>query len=131
MKRKLIPGLKPDKKDDRDFHFLPQVLHLPLAFDLRQNMPAIYEQENLGSCTGNGIARLMHYLAGIGTPTPSRLQIYYNARKLEGTIYEDAGAEIRDAVKAAHKFGACPETIWPYDISKFDIAPTSLCVQEG
>ena len=44
----------------------------------------------------------------------SRLFIYYNERKIEGTVQEDAGAMIRDGMKVVNKLGVCPETLWPY-----------------
>lgn len=55
----------------------------------------------------------------------SRLFEYYATRKIEGTTSEDAGASIRDAVKAGAKYGVADEAIYPYDISKFDQEPGS------
>jgi C1A family cysteine protease len=54
---------------------------------------------------------------------PSRLFIYYNERVIEGTVDSDSGAQLRDGVKAVAKLGICPETDWPYDISKFTQKP--------
>jgi C1A family cysteine protease len=58
---------------------------------------------------------------------PSRLFTYYTTRDIEGTVYEDSGAMLRDAIKSINKFGACPESIWPYDIGKFTVKPTTTC----
>ena len=49
--------------------------------------------------------------------------LYYNARKLEGTESSDVGAQIRDVIKGAALFGACPEDQWPYDPSRCTTAP--------
>jgi C1A family cysteine protease len=62
------------------------------------------------------------------TPTPklvraSRLLEYYATRKIEGTVSEDSGATIRDAVKAMNQYGVCDETLWPYDVNKFTVNP--------
>jgi C1A family cysteine protease len=56
--------------------------------------------------------------------TPSRLFIYYNERDMEGTIGEDAGAEIRDGIKSVNHLGAPAERYWPYAIGKFTRRPT-------
>lgn len=62
-------------------------------------------------------------------PTPkaimqvSRLFEYYGARKLEGSTQDDAGATIRDTVKAGAKYGIVDEAMWPYDPTKFSVDP--------
>jgi C1A family cysteine protease len=38
---------------------------------------------------------------------------------------------IRDGIKSVNKQGACPETLWPYDINKFTEKPTKECYKEG
>lgn len=53
----------------------------------------------------------------------SRLFEYYATRQIEGTVSEDSGATIRDAVKAGNLYGVADESLWPYDISKFTINP--------
>jgi C1A family cysteine protease len=58
---------------------------------------------------------------------PSRLFTYYTTRDIEGTVYEDSGAMLRDTIKSINKFGACPESIWPYDITKLILKPTVTC----
>jgi C1A family cysteine protease len=49
---------------------------------------------------------------------------YYNARKIEGSIRQDSGATIRDAVKAAVQFGVIPEAELPYNVAHFTKRPT-------
>lgn len=53
----------------------------------------------------------------------SRLFEYYATRRIEGTVNEDSGASIRDAIKAAAVYGCVDELVWPYDISKFTNNP--------
>jgi len=69
------------------------------------------------------------------TPTPSptpklerasRLFEYYGTRKIEGTINEDSGATIRDAIKCGVTYGVADEAAWPYDVSKFTVNPPSV-----
>src|SRR5690242_15739291 len=87
-------GWRPDLPDPRDrIYNLEEKVSLasalPDSVDLSPHMPPIYNQGHLGSCTGNGIARVLEYQAiaqGQPAVTPSRLFIYYNERVIEGTI---------------------------------------------
>jgi C1A family cysteine protease len=99
---------------------------LPTMVDLRPKCPPVYDQGQLGSCTGNGIAAAIQFdqmKQGKKGFMPSRLFIYYNERAMENTIAQDAGAQIRDGIKAVATLGAPPETDWPYDIAKFADKP--------
>jgi hypothetical protein len=62
---------------------------------------------------------------------PSRLFIYFNERVMLGTVAEDSGACIRDGIKSVNRDGACKETTWPYDISKFTVKPDGGCYTEA
>jgi C1A family cysteine protease len=93
-------------------------------------MPPVYDQGQLGSCTGNAIAGAMEYESdrqGLRDVVPSRLFIYYNERALEGTVSSDSGAIIRDGIKVVNAQGVCPETMWPYNIGMFTVAPPRRC----
>jgi C1A family cysteine protease len=115
-------GWRPDLPDPRDriFNLEEKVMlatAVPGKADLSPQMPPIYDQGQLGSCTGNGVARCLEYEAmrqGQPTVTPSRLFIYYNERAIEGTVNQDSGAQIRDGIKVVAKQGAPPESEWPY-----------------
>jgi C1A family cysteine protease len=115
-------GWTPDLPDHRDHLYSAPVVALaalPPSVDLRSKFPtAAYDQGQLGSCTANAIAGAMEFdliKEKVQDPfTPSRLFIYYNERALEGTIRQDAGAQIRDGVKSVAKLGAPPEKLWPY-----------------
>lgn len=100
----------------------------PYEFSLRDKMPPVYDQGQLGSCTANAIAGAVQYQQlrqgePEGEQTPSRLFIYYCERALEGTVASDSGAAIFDGIKVVAKLGAPPETEWPYDISQFTVQP--------
>src|SRR5437588_4046115 len=107
-------GWHPDLPDPRDRIFnleedIKVASALPLEVDLSPHMPPIYDQGQLGSCTGNGVARVLEYVAisqGEPSVTPSRLFIYYNERVIEGTVNSDSGAQIRDGIKVAVHKGA-------------------------
>lgn len=133
MKR--IYGWVPQRPDHRDHLFLlPQPIALPEIVDLRPQMPPIYDQGQLGSCTANAIGAAVQFAhkKQFGQDLmPSRLFIYYNERAMEGTIRYDAGAQIRDGIKSVNKQGVCPEYYWPYIISKFKTKPLKICYLEA
>jgi C1A family cysteine protease len=91
----------------------------------------VYDQGQLGSCTGNSIAgafefdqikeKLVHVWR------PARLFIYYNERVIEGDVSQDGGAQIRDGIKSVASQGVCSEDLWPYDVTKFADKPTPIC----
>jgi C1A family cysteine protease len=118
-------GWHPDLPDARDLLYaapFAQITNLPAKADLRAKCPPVYDQGQLGSCTGNAIAAAVEF---IHQPkfTPSRLFIYYNERVMEGTTVTDSGAQIRDGIKSVATLGVCPETDWGYDIKKFAVKP--------
>ncbi len=97
--------------------------------DLREtgNMPDVYNQGSLGSCTAQAIAGAFEFdIRKQKYPdyfTPSRLFIYYNERVIGGTIEQDSGSSIRDAIKIIHKIGVPTEKDYPYDIPRFRVQP--------
>ena len=127
-------GWIPDLPDQRDFQFAaPSAVqaNLPPSVDLTPSCPPVYDQGQLGSCTGNGVAGVVQFDAMkeklVDTSTPSRLFIYYNERVIEGTVKSDSGAQIRDGIKTVAATGACDETLWPYDITMFAHKPPAAC----
>src|SRR5580765_6113404 len=123
-------GWVPDLPDQRDLIYSAPaafITALPTAVDLRQHCPAVYDQGQLGSCTGNAIAGAVQFERKKQhlTPdfVPSRLFIYYNERVIEGSVDNDSGAQIRDGIKVVNKLGVPPEKDWPYHIAKFAQKP--------
>ncbi|HEY2896575.1 MAG TPA: C1 family peptidase, partial [Gemmatimonadaceae bacterium] len=130
-------GWVPDLPDQRDFTFrVPRrtAVALPPRMDLRPQMPPVYDQGQLGSCTSNAIGGAFEFeLRKQHEPDfiPSRLFIYFNERVIERTVDTDSGAQLRDGMKTLAKQGVCPETLWPYVISEFATAPTAECYAEA
>ncbi len=130
MERKISRyGWQPDLPDQRDFQFKATpafIKTLPAKADLRKKCPPVYDQGDLGSCTANAIGAAFEFeliKQKAASFTPSRLFIYYNERVMERSVNNDAGAQIRDGVKSVNKDGACPESLWPYNIVKFATKP--------
>ncbi len=131
-------GWKPDLPDHRDHTYAApvQVLStLPPKIDLRPQCPTtVYNQGQLGSCTGNAIAGAIEFdllKQKKQDMIPSRLFIYYNERDIEGTADQDSGAMIRDGMKSVGTQGACAETEWPYDINNFTEKPSQNCYDDA
>ena len=130
-------GWSPDLPDFRDLTYAaPEATlsTLPAKVDMRPSCPSVYDQGQLGSCTGNAIAgafefELMKQQAAVFAP--SRLFIYYNERVMENTVASDAGAQVRDGMKSVNKLGVCPETSWPYVITKFAQKPPQACFADA
>lgn len=125
-----IYNLKIERVED---HGLPvkayTVAKLPANVDLRPKLPPVYDQGDLGSCTANALVAAYQY----DSPSfmGSRLFLYYNERKLENDIPDDAGALLSDGIKCLLKYGLCPETEWPYDIPKFAVQPPNNCYTDA
>lgn len=127
-------GWIPDLPDQRDHLYAAPVVKpglLPSRVDLTSKCPPVYDQGQLGSCTGNAVAGAIQFdkqKQGLdGTTIPSRLFIYYNERVIEGTVNSDSGAQIRDGIKSVAKLGVCGEGLWPYDVTKFRVKPPKKC----
>ena len=123
-------GWRPQLPDARDRVYAPRLASLPPEHDLRPSMPPVYDQGQLGSCTGNAIAGAMEYerdRQGLSDFVPSRLFVYFNERALEGTVSSDSGAQIRDGIKVVNTEGVCSEALWPYDTGMFAVKPPKRC----
>jgi C1A family cysteine protease len=134
-------GWRPDMPDHRDLcgvfknlkRSIPGGIR-PKRVDLTGGIGPCYDQGDLGSCTGNSIASLIEFeqrFNKLPVFTPSRLFIYYFERLIEGSIRSDAGAEIRDGIKVASKYGVPPETLWPYLVKKFKTKPNVASQNEA
>jgi C1A family cysteine protease len=122
--RRQIPDFR-DRKFGLSKYFKAE-LAPPDVADLRPKMPAIYDQGQSGTCTGNGIARCIQFL--MPAFMPSRLFIYYNEEMLEGDPYEDNGGQIRDGIKAVAQLGVCSEAEWSFDLDiHLCVKPSRQC----
>lgn len=144
-------GWIPDTPDFRDHIYSspPSLLveGLPSTVDLRKdhkdtdgscgpdkdkdsNIPSyIFDQLSTNSCVGNSVSMAIEtglmIQESLPYYTPSRLFIYYNARKMIGQEDIDEGCVIRDAIKSVNKQGVVPEKIWPFDVKKVTVSPTT------
>jgi C1A family cysteine protease len=140
-------GAKTDPYDSRDFILEERFRSLmggprhiggiPRTVDLRDLCSPVRDQGQLGACTGFGLATgLREFLEmKAGTPSPeeelSPMFLYYQERKIEGTITQDSGANIRDGLRVLRGMGVCPESDYPYDPPEFSHAPSRQAVNDA
>lgn len=132
MPENRIYGWRPSLPDVRDEDAnLTGLATPPVEYDPRSEFAPVYDQGQLGSCTGNAVAGALQYHWGVDW-VPSRLYIYYFERKVEHQLGQgDTGAYGRDGFKIARKRGVPPETLWPYDISRFEERPNQTVIDAG
>lgn len=131
-------GWKPDVGGVVDKSFAPRFRGVTIkdSVDLRAKMPPVYDQGAIGSCVSQGVGVALDYAHVKSNPglkffTPSRLFIYYQGRVAIGTVNQDSGCQIRDAVASLLKLGSPLETLWPYRESKFKIRPPQAAYKDG
>lgn len=106
---------------------------LPRRFVFGEDDP-IDDQLQLGSCTANAMDEVIWAIMeelGVAPFHISRLWQYYQERLREGTVSIDNGATIADTVWVAKNLGFFPETLYGYDISKFNQAPPANLLNEA
>src|SRR5687767_484498 len=112
-------GWRPSLPDHRDLKFhMRHVGPLPRQVDLRPEMPVIWEQGSVGSCTANAAGAIWQHVRRKTLPDlmPSRLFVYYNTRILENSTGFDSGASLRNTLKAMARWGVADEDKWPYQV---------------
>lgn len=124
-------GWIPDVPDQRDFPYKQTARSaLPKEIDLSKRMPPVEDQLDIGSCTAHAITTAMEYTQRRFCNL-SRLYLYYMERAKEGTVKEDAGAQIRTGVKIAAKIGVCLESRWPYKTARFAHKPSKVAHRDA
>ncbi|HVY88014.1 MAG TPA: C1 family peptidase [Hyphomonadaceae bacterium] len=98
--------------------------------DLRQWCSPVETQSPLGSCCACAFVGALEYLmikGGEPLIDLSILFLYYNGRKLGGTIDKDAGLISSHGVAAVMAYGVCEDKLWPYKADKMKQEPTKQC----
>jgi len=135
-----------DKKYAAHKEMLAPPFVLPPLVDLRTEMSPIENQGQLGSCVAHATVGTLEFLElqelkdGKGGKEVfpnnqfdniSRLFVYYNARALDGSQYQDDGTTLRNAVTAIQKWGICQEVNWAYIETNVNVTPPSVAYKEG
>lgn len=127
--RKRHLGWIPNPYDFRDYP-LTSILStgdndpLPESWSLRNCVKEVYDQGNTSSCVAQAVAmaiQVREVNANIPYVSPSRLFLYYHARRFHFGHLFDQGTYIRTAMKALTKFGVPNENNWPWSTSVFRV----------
>lgn len=129
-------GWRPPLPQEKPFMYFPVrgFMGVPPSVDLQPQCPAVYDQETLGSCTAQAVAALVQFLMkkhGFKWWIASRLAIYYWERVIEGTVDQDSGASLSDAIKVVTRTGCPHESMWWYNINKFAVKPNQKVVADA
>lgn len=122
-------GCRVDHPDMRDLVYRPKIVRteivLPPLVSLESQLPECWDQAAEGSCTGHGVGGAVTFIhQGF---MPSRQELYFNGRQIEGDTEQDAGAQISDVVHALANLGVADENLWPYlESNIFEIPPESV-----
>lgn len=135
----LFPRLKPrrrfhwlpDLPDARDLRYSRQKTEFPAEIDLRPQMSDVENQLELGSCTAQALAGCLEATDKSKSFEASRLFIYYNERRILGTINEDSGAFLRDGIKSLARWGVCEERLHPHRIARFREKPSCWAYRDA
>jgi C1A family cysteine protease len=112
-------GWKPDEKDSRDFTFdqlgLGDSRHQ--SFSLERHCGPMYNQGGTNSCVAQAFAgaiEVRESILGLERRTPSRLFMYWNARRAHGKQRYDFGTYLRLCAKMLNRVGVPDEEYWPF-----------------
>jgi C1A family cysteine protease len=109
---------------------------LPSSVDLRpgmDNVPDVKDQGNIGSCLAHACATMYDVIMDRNSQgnagrdfDPSRLYLYYWFRNFEARL-DGAGGYLKDAFEVLENKGVCPESEWPYIVTKENDQPPVSC----
>lgn len=116
---------------DERYKAIRSEVSLPTSIDLRTKCTPVFDQGQMGSCSGNALAGAHDFLTQSPIPS-SRLFIYYNERLREGDPGEDAGATtLRDGCVVLWGMGVCSEEAWDYSQENLLVKPTQEAYREA
>jgi len=95
----------------------------------------VYDQLHLNSCSANALAAALRFdeikQHRDAAPEPSRLFIYFNERLVSNVVADDVPVSLRDGYRTIARYGACPETMWPYEVRRFRRRPPPSCYRSA
>ncbi len=122
-------NVRPDSLDFRDLMYVSTLVEVPSQIDLedyKQWQVPILNQGQEGSCTGFGLATVVHYLLRRRKVVPDLTEIsprmlYEMAKRYDEWAGEDYdGSSARGAMKGWHKHGVCTKELWLYSPTTVD-----------
>lgn len=131
MPRQYLPNKKSDYRS-KLAKVTTKTIERPKTKSLRDLVPFIYDQGQIGSCTANAICMAL-VIQSKSDFRPSRLWIYYQERVVELPAerkrVSDSGADALDGLEILELYGVPDEVSWPYDVKKCNVAPPAECFE--
>lgn len=131
-------GCIQSNKDSRDLKFINSDLYKSSKFYIPplleiENLPPVYDQGKIGSCTSNAILNLYRYELGKKKVNfnPSRLFLYYNARKRLGNQEFDHGTSIIDTLESLNENGVCKNKLCEYIVRNVTMPPVKKAYENA
>lgn len=103
-----------------------KIINLPTSVDLRRFSPNVESQSSTNACIAERDIESIEILlgrAGIQVEL-SRAFHYWNIRVDENEPGIDNGAKAPESHKTLMKYGVCPESVWPFDVSRINVKPS-------
>jgi len=129
-----LDGLQQGTTSPSDYVAAPTSRALPRTVDLRDNLGAVEDQGQIGSCVANAaVGALEHQQRKANKPIVelSRMFVYFNARRMSGSQQEDCGTTTAQGMAAFLAFGAPPESDWPYDPKLLKQEPSRMAFERA
>jgi len=103
--------------------------------DLRWQLPDVFNQGEIGSCTAQSVAANI-YSAAVrqhleNIPLPSRLFLYYEARRYFREQLEDCGSNLCTVFDVAARLGWPAEILWPYNTAWWASHPSQDAIRDA
>jgi C1A family cysteine protease len=123
-------NLQRDVHDDRDLSFSESVVAKIIPHEvILEGLPVpVFAQGDVGSCTAQSTLAMLYaktkYLG-------SRLFLYYNTRKAEGSENQDNGATLRNTIKVLNRQGVPLEIFWKYVEIFWNKKPLDIAYEEA
>lgn len=106
---------------------------LPSKHSLRQWVPGLYHQGNIGACSGCAAAKVVEWNMQrfLGTWVGMSWMYVYHAARTLGRLKGDSGAYSRDIMKAIRYWGVSPEQFHASNSDMLDVYPNAYAVGAG
>ena len=129
-------GWRPALPDVRDYVLTMTTTAEKDSVDGRDECSPVIDQGDLGSCTGQALVylleRLQRKMFGRHTDLSALFSYCTGRYGMEGRFATgDIGCTIRDVMKAAVKFGICPESDWNIDYDTQEIPVIAAMAAQG
>ncbi len=132
-----LSGWRRQGKDPRDLYKIQSpraVANLSPSATLLSIMGMYLNQGGAGTCgvfTTDEMITADQKAQGLPTTGSAQLFVYWWTRFLMGTLGQDSGVDNRTMMKALNQYGFIPQSMWSYDDTALDVAPTAAMNAAG